>query len=293
MQQKVRKAIFPVGGLGTRFLPATKAMPKEMLPIVDKPLIQYAVEEAKAAGIEEFIFVTGRGKAAIEDHFDFSYELEKTLAARGKQDVLAAVSDIPLDPGQIAYVRQQVPKGLGHAVWCARNLVGDEPFAVLLADDLVKAARPCLAQMMDVWEGLGGNLVAAMEIPAADTSRYGILDVASDDGKIVRAKGLVEKPSPEQAPSRLSIIGRYILDPSVMVELGRQDLGAGGEIQLTDAMARTLERIPFHGLRFEGRRFDCGSKVGFVEATVAFAMEHPETAEAMPGLLNAMLQRSR
>ncbi len=293
MQHKVRKAIFPVGGLGTRFLPATKAMPKEMLPIVDKPLIQYAVEEARAAGIEEFIFVTGRGKAAIEDHFDFSYELEKTLAERGKQEVLAAVSDIPLDPGQIAYVRQQVPKGLGHAVWCARNLVGDEPFAVLLADDLVKAATPCLAQMMDVWEGLGGNLVAAMEIPAADTSRYGILDVARDDGKIVRAKGLVEKPSPEQAPSRLSIIGRYILDPSVMVELGRQDLGAGGEIQLTDAMARTLDRIPFHGLRFEGRRFDCGSKVGFVEATVAFAMEHPETAEAMPDLLSALLHRSR
>ncbi|MET4804926.1 UTP--glucose-1-phosphate uridylyltransferase GalU [Limibacillus sp. MBR-115] len=293
MQHKVRKAIFPVGGLGTRFLPATKAMPKEMLPIVDKPLIQYAVEEARAAGIEEFIFVTGRGKAAIEDHFDFSYELEKTLAERGKQEVLAAVSEIPLDPGQIAYVRQQVPKGLGHAVWCARNLVGDEPFAVLLADDLVKAATPCLAQMMDVWEGLGGNLVAAMEIPAADTSRYGILDVAWDDGKIVRAKGLVEKPSPEQAPSRLSIIGRYILDPSVMVELGRQDLGAGGEIQLTDAMARTLDRIPFHGLRFEGRRFDCGSKVGFVEATVAFAMEHPETAEAMPDLLSALLHRSR
>ncbi|MBB3064431.1 UTP--glucose-1-phosphate uridylyltransferase GalU [Limibacillus halophilus] len=293
MQHKVRKAIFPVGGLGTRFLPATKAMPKEMLPIVDKPLIQYAVEEARAAGIEEFIFVTGRGKAAIEDHFDFSYELEKTLAERGKQEVLAAVSEIPLDPGQIAYVRQQVPKGLGHAVWCARNLVGDEPFAVLLADDLVKAATPCLAQMMDVWEGLGGNLVAAMEIPAADTSRYGILDVAWDDGKIISAKGLVEKPSPEQAPSRLSIIGRYILDPSVMVELGRQDLGAGGEIQLTDAMARTLDRIPFHGLRFEGRRFDCGSKVGFVEATVAFAMEHPETAEAMPDLLSALLHRSR
>ena len=286
MTAKLRKAIFPVGGLGTRFLPATKSMPKEMLPIVDKPLIQYAVEEAKAAGIEEFIFVTGRGKGAIEDHFDHSYELQETLAERGKTEMLALVKDMLLEPGQVAYIRQQEPLGLGHAVWCARNVVGNEPFAVLLADDLVKSQTPCLKQMSELWQELGGNLVAAMEVPREHTSRYGILDVVSDDGRCARAKGLVEKPAPEDAPSTLSIIGRYILHPDVMLELDNQEAGAGGEIQLTDAMARTLDRLPFHGYRFEGRRFDCGSKAGFVEATLSYAMEHEETKDAMPEMLS-------
>ena len=272
MRRRVRKAIFPVGGLGTRFLPATKALPKEMLPVVDKPLIQYAVEEARAAGIEELIFVTGRGKSAIEDHFDHSFELQDALAARGKKEELKLVEMIVPKPGRIAYTRQIEPLGLGHAVWCARNLVGDEPFAVLLADDLVLAERPCLVQMMDVYARTGGNLVAVMDVPREHTSRYGILDVVSDAGSLAEAQGLVEKPAPAVAPSTLSIIGRYILHPEVFAELDRQERGAGGEIQLTDAMARTIGRIPFHGLRFLGTRFDCGSKAGFLEANIAFAL---------------------
>ncbi|MEJ1994801.1 MAG: UTP--glucose-1-phosphate uridylyltransferase GalU [Limibacillus sp.] len=286
MTKALRKAIFPVGGLGTRFLPATKSMPKEMLPIVDKPLIQYAVEEAKAAGIEEFIFITGRGKGAIEDHFDHSYELQETLAERGKHEMLALTKEMLLEPGQVAYIRQQEPLGLGHAVWCARNVIGDEPFAVLLADDLVKSDTPCLKQMVDLWGEVGGNLVAAMEVPREHTSRYGILDVVEDDGRLARAKGLVEKPKPEDAPSTLSIIGRYILQPAVMKELGSQEAGAGGEIQLTDAMARTLDRVAFNGYRFEGTRYDCGSKAGFVEATLAYASEHEEIRDALPGILS-------
>ncbi len=286
MSKVLRKAIFPVGGLGTRFLPATKSMPKEMLPIVDKPLIQYAVEEARAAGIEEFIFVTGRGKGAIEDHFDHSYELQHTLAERGKDEMVALTQEMLLEPGQVAYIRQQEPMGLGHAVWCARNFVGDEPFAVVLADDLVKAGTPCLKQMVDLWHEVGGNLVAAMEVPREHTSRYGILDVVEDDGRLARAQGLVEKPKPEEAPSTLSIIGRYVLQPEVMQELGSQEAGAGGEIQLTDAMARTLDRVAFHGYRFEGTRYDCGSKAGFVEATLAYASEHEEVRDALPGILS-------
>lgn len=286
MTKALRKAIFPVGGLGTRFLPATKSMPKEMLPIVDKPLIQYAVEEAKAAGIEEFIFITGRGKGAIEDHFDHSYELQETLAERGKHEMLALTKEMLLAPGQVAYIRQQEPLGLGHAVWCARNVIGDAPFAVLLADDLVKSDTPCLKQMVDLWAEVGGNLVAAMEVPREQTSRYGILDVVEDDGRLARAKGLVEKPKPEDAPSTLSIIGRYILQPAVMEELGSQEAGAGGEIQLTDAMARTLDRVAFNGYRFEGTRYDCGSKAGFVEATLAYASEHEEIRDALPGILS-------
>ena len=286
MTKALRKAIFPVGGLGTRFLPATKSMPKEMLPIVDKPLIQYAVEEAKAAGIEEFIFITGRGKGSIEDHFDHSYELQETLAERGKHEMLALTKEMLLAPGQVAYIRQQEPLGLGHAVWCARNVIGDAPFAVLLADDLVKSDTPCLKQMVDLWAEVGGNLVAAMEVPREHTSRYGILDVVEDDGRLARAKGLVEKPKPADAPSTLSIIGRYILQPAVMEELGSQKAGAGGEIQLTDAMARTLDRVAFNGYRFEGTRYDCGSKAGFVEATLAYASEHEEIRDALPGILS-------
>jgi UTP--glucose-1-phosphate uridylyltransferase len=272
MIKRVRKAIFPVGGLGTRFLPATKAMPKEMLPVVDKPLIQYAVEEAQAAGIEEFIFVTGRDKTAIEDHFDHSFELEHTLDARGKSKELDALRRWVPKPGTTAYTRQQEPLGLGHAVWCARNLVGDEPFAVLLADDLILARTACLKQMVDAHEEVRGNMIAVMDVSRDHVSRYGILKPGRDDGRLVEVKGLVEKPSPDKAPSTLAVIGRYILEPSVFEHLGRQNRGAGGEIQLTDAMAILIGGSPFHGLRFEGKRFDCGDKVGFFEANLAFAL---------------------
>ncbi len=281
----LRKALFPVGGLGTRFLPATKAMPKEMLPVVDKPVIQYAVEEARAAGIEEFIFVTGRGKTAIEDHFDHSWELHDSLQARGKSAELEEIERLLPTPGQVAYTRQQEPLGLGHAVWCARNLVGDEPFAVLLADDLILSDQPCLKQMAEVYNKIGGNVAAVMDVPREQTSRYGILDVVSDDGRLAAVKGLVEKPAPEAAPSTLSIIGRYILQPEIFDELDRQEKGAGGEVQLTDAMARTIGRIPFHGFRFEGTRFDCGNKAGFLEANIAFALARPDLAPELTEIL--------
>jgi len=287
MGLRVRKAVFPVGGLGTRFLPATKAMPKEMLPVVDKPLIQYAVEEARAAGIEEFIFVTGRGKTVMEDHFDHPYEMTATLNERGKKTELGQISDWMPDAGQISYTRQQRPLGLGHAVWCARHLVGDEPFAVLLADDLIQAETPCLKQMVDAHGETGGNVVAVMEVPREHTKRYGVLDVAKDDGRLVEVKGLVEKPDPSVAPSNLSIIGRYILLPEVFEILSRTERGAGNEIQLTDAMATMIGTKPFHGLRFEGRRFDCGDKAGFLDATVAFALARPELADAMRSILRS------
>jgi UTP--glucose-1-phosphate uridylyltransferase len=283
--RKVRKAIFPVGGLGTRFLPATKAMPKEMLPVVDKPLIQYAVEEARDAGIEEFIFVTGRGKEAIEDHFDHSGELQNALLSRGKDDLWALIKDIPLGPGRIAYTRQPEPLGLGHAVWCARALINGEPFAVLLADDLILSDQPCLKQMIEAYEDLGGSMVAVMDVPREHTSRYGILDPISDDGRLVQVRGVVEKPKPAMAPSNLAIIGRYILDPQVLNHLERQERGAGGEIQLTDALADVIGEQPFHGLRFEGRRFDCGDKVGFLEANIAFALDRDDMADAVRRIL--------
>ncbi len=289
-QRPVRKAVFPVGGLGTRFLPATKAMPKEMLPVVDKPLIQYAVEEAAAAGVEEFIFVTGRGKSAIEDHFDHSWELQESLTARGKTAELAEIQSWLPAPGQVAYTRQQEPLGLGHAVWCARHLVGEEPFAVLLADDIVLSKTPCLKQMVEVYGQVGGNLVAVMDVPREHTLRYGVLDVVKDDGRLALAKGLVEKPAPEVAPSTLSIIGRYILQPEVFHELDRREKGAGGEIQLTDAMARTIGRIDFHGLRFEGARFDCGSKAGFLEASIAFALGRPDLGDEMAEIVQRYAQ---
>jgi len=287
MPQAIRKAVFPVGGLGTRFLPATKAMPKEMLPVVDKPLIQYAVEEAQAAGIEEFIFVTGRAKSAIEDHFDRSYELELTLRERGKDAQIAALSAWLPDPGQIAYTRQQDPLGLGHAVWCARNLVGDEPFAVLLADDLILAERPCLAQMVDAYRREEGTYVAVMDVPREHTNRYGILDIAAESGRLVKIKGVVEKPEPAAAPSTLSIIGRYILPPEVFGHLSQTQRGAGGEIQLTDALARLIgsRNRPFFGLRFDGRRFDCGDKVGFLQANIAFALARPDLADDVRDIL--------
>ncbi|MCC7271793.1 MAG: UTP--glucose-1-phosphate uridylyltransferase GalU [Alphaproteobacteria bacterium] len=285
MSRRVRTAVFPVGGLGTRFLPATKSMPKEMLPVVDKPLIQYAVEEAWEAGIEQLVFVTGRGKAAIEDHFDSSYELNVTLKERGKDELLDELNRGVPRPGQICYTRQQQPLGLGHAVWCARELVGDAPFAVLLADDLILAKKGCLAQMVDAHAKAGGNMVAVMEVPQAHTSRYGIVSPGADDGRLVAVRGLVEKPRPELSPSRLAVIGRYILEPEVFLHLGRMERGAGNEIQLTDAMAKMIGVLPFHGLRFDGRRFDCGDKVGFLEANIAFALERGDMADAVRAFL--------
>jgi UTP--glucose-1-phosphate uridylyltransferase len=287
MAKAVRKAIFPVGGLGTRFLPATKAMPKEMLPVVDKPLIQYAVEEARAAGIEQFIFVTGRGKTAIEDHFDYSAELHHTLISRDKHDLWKLLEPTMMPAGQVAYTRQPEPLGLGHAVWCARDLIRDEPFAVLLADDLILSQAPCLKQMVEAHAKVGGNMVAVMDVARDHTSRYGIVDPSSDDGHLVGVKGLVEKPRPANAPSTLAVIGRYILQPEVFFNLDRQERGAGGEIQLTDALADLLGIMPFHGLRFEGRRFDCGDKVGFLEANIAFALERPDMGGQVRDILKS------
>jgi UTP--glucose-1-phosphate uridylyltransferase len=290
MHKRVRKAVFPVAGLGTRFLPATKAMPKEMLPIVDKPLIHYAVEEAKAAGIEQFFFVTSRAKGAIDDHFDRAFELEETLRERGKNDLLAELEAGLPEPGQIAYTRQQTPLGLGHAVWCARALVGDEPFAVLLADDLMVCDTPCLTQMVDAYEKIGGNVVAIIEVPRAHTSRYGVLDVVDDDGRLVRARGVVEKPDPAEAPSTSTIIGRYIIQPEIFVHLRNAQPGSGGEIQLTDALAKLIvEGQAFHGLRFEGKRYDCGDKLGFLEATIALGLQHPELGPGLRRILRASL----
>ena len=282
----LRKAIFPVAGLGTRFLPATKAIPKEMLPIVDKPLIQYAVEEARAAGIEQFIFVTGRGKSALEDHFDLAPELNDTLRRRGKQAELEAATAMMSAAGEIICVRQPEAKGLGHAVWCARHLIGDEPVAVLLPDDLILADPPCLRQMADAHRQLGGNLIAVMEVAAEHTSRYGVLDPGRAEGRLVEVKGLVEKPKPAEAPSRLAVIGRYILEPKVFSLLDRHEVGAGGEIQLTDALARLIGGAPFHGFRFEGERFDCGDKAGFLAATVAYALRRPDLGPAMRDILS-------
>jgi len=279
MTGPIRKAVLPVGGLGTRFLPATKAIPKEMLPVVDKPLIQYGVEEARKAGIEEIIFVTSRGKSALEDHFDYHFELMETLEARGKTAEMKLATAMTPAAGKISYTRQPEALGLGHAVWCARNLVGREPFAVILPDDLVLHPEGCLAQLVAAYAQVGGNLVAVEDVPREHTNRYGILDVIEDDGRLAKAKGLVEKPDPKEAPSTLSIIGRYILQPEVFDELDRQDKGAGGEIQLTDAMARTIGSQPFHGLRFEGRRYDCGSKAGFLEANIAYALERDDLRE--------------
>ncbi len=288
----VRKAIFPVGGLGARFLPATKAMPKEMLPVVDKPLIQYAVEEAKAAGIEQFIFVTGRGKSAIEDHFDHSYELHDTLSGRGKRKELGMIDGLLPVPGQVAYIRQQHPAGLGHAVWCARHLAAGEPVAVLLADDMVMAKTPCLKQMVDAYNKVGGNLVAVMDVPREHTNRYGVLKPGKIDGPLTEVKGLVEKPKPAEAPSTLSIIGRYILQPLVFDLLAEQKPGAGNEIQLTDALARMIGHGPFNGFRFEGTRFDCGDKAGFIEATIAYGLRHETIGSAVRDIIRDYASRN-
>ncbi|MRX50926.1 NTP transferase domain-containing protein [Paracoccus sp. S-4012] len=274
MSQKVTKAIFPVAGLGTRFLPATKSIPKEIMTLVDRPLIQYAIDEARAAGIEEFIFVTSRGKGALEDYFDHSHELEASLKARGKAELLKVLQATNMDSGAIAYVRQHKALGLGHAVWCARRLMApDEPFAVLLTDDVILGEPPCLQQMIEAYAETGGSMVATMEVAPEKTSSYGVLDVAEDMGAIVRARGLVEKPPAGAAPSNLAVIGRYILAPTVMQNLHHTQEGSGGEIQLTDAIADELAagRDVF-GLRFRGQRYDCGSKAGFLQATVAFGL---------------------
>ena len=285
MIKPLRKAVLPVAGLGTRFLPATKATAKEMLPVVDKPLIQYAVDEARAAGIEQFCMVTGRGKTALVEHFDIAYELEATLRERGKHDALKMLHDAALEPGSINTVRQQVPLGLGHAIWCARAFIGDDPFAILLPDDLVLSDTPCLKQLADVYARTGGNVVAVTEVPQDQTNKYGILKTGADDGRLVDVLGLVEKPEPADAPSNLSVIGRYVLMPEVIGFLSRMERGAGNEVQLTDAMAKLIGTQPFHGLRFEGRRFDCGDKVGFLEAQIAFALKRPDLADAVRAFL--------
>ncbi|NNG03915.1 MAG: UTP--glucose-1-phosphate uridylyltransferase GalU [Inquilinus sp.] len=289
MTRPVRKAVFPVAGLGTRSLPATKTIPKEMLCVVDKPVIQYAVEEAKAAGIEEFVFVTSRGKSALEDHFDRQFELEESLRARGKDDALAAVRGAELPPGRYGFVRQAEPLGLGHAVWCAQAMIGDEPFAVLLPDEVFRGPVSVLKQMVDVYDRLGGNVLAVREVEPALTARYGILAVGGDDGRVAEVTGLVEKPKPKDAPSNLSIVGRYILQPEVFDHLGRHETGAGGEIQLTDAMARLIGGQPFHGTRFEGDRFDCGDKAEFVAANVAFALDRADLADGVRASVSAIL----
>ena len=291
MTKPVRKAIFPVGGLGLRFLPATKAVPKEMLPVVDKPLIQYAVEEAQAAGVELFIFVTGGGMSAIESHFDCANELHGARARRGQGGAPETVAPPAPTPGQFVYVRQPEPLGLGHAVWCARHLVGDEPVAVLLPDDLILAATPCLKQMTDVFARVGGNLVAVMDVPREQTRRYGVLRVGRENGRLVEVEGLVEKPEPERAPSTLSIIGRYILQPEIFALLEDQPPGAGGEVQLTDALARAMAVSPLRGYRFEGTRFDGGDKAGLFEAGLAYALRHETLGPAARRLVRDYARR--
>lgn len=282
----VRKAVFPVGGLGTRFLPATKAIPKEMLPVVDRPLIQYAVDEAREAGIEEMIFVTGRGKSAIEDHFDIAHELETTMHARGKS--LDAIEGTRFRPGDVAYVRQQEPIGLGHAIWCARYIVNDEPFAIFLPDELMLGEPGCMKQMVDAYHQVGGNIVCGFEVPDDQTHNYGVIDPGEEKGALVEVKGLVEKPPQGQAPSNLMIPGRYILQPEVMRVLENQGRGAGNEIQLTDAMAQMIGKQPFHAYRFAGRRFDCGSKAGFINANIALALDHAEIADEVRAFVKTL-----
>lgn len=286
MKRKVTKAVFPVAGMGTRFLPATKSIPKEILSLVDRPLIQYAIDEAREAGIQEFIFVTSRGKSALEDYFDRAPELEKKLKEKKKTDLIEALAETNMDSGAIAYVRQHEALGLGHAVWCARRLIGNEPFAVLLPDDVISGEVGCLKQMVEAYEETGGNMVAAMQVSNENISSYGVLDVAEDRGSVVSVKGMVEKPPAGEAPSNLAVIGRYILTPNVLRNLHRLKRGAGGEIQLTDAIATEIgESENVTGFRFQGQRYDCGSKAGFLQATVAFGLERPELRDEFRAFL--------
>ncbi|MCP1170260.1 UTP--glucose-1-phosphate uridylyltransferase GalU [Limimaricola litoreus] len=290
MTKRVTKAVFPVAGLGTRFLPATKSVPKEIMTLVDKPLIQYAIDEARAAGIEEFIFVTARGKSALEDYFDHAPELESRLSEDGKDKLLDVLKSTYMPSGAIAYIRQHQALGLGHAVWCARNLIGDEPFAVILPDDVIAAEKPCLQQMVEAHRETGGCMVAAMEVPNERTSSYGILDVEPGQGDAMKVRGMVEKPKPADAPSNLAVIGRYILSPEVMGHLDSVEKGAGGEIQLTDAIAREIAGPRgVHGFRFSGERYDCGSKAGFLQATVAFGLAREELRDEFGQYLQEMV----
>lgn len=287
---KVRKAIFPVGGLGTRFLPATKAMPKEMLPILDKPLIQYAFEEARNAGIEQFIFVTGRNKHIISDHFDHAYELEKVLSENDKKHLLELARGWLPEAGSIAYTRQQQPLGLGHAVYCARNFVGNEPFAVLLADEIfISEKKSLLQEMAELYEETGGNIIGVADVDMEEVSRYGIITPEKDDGKVIKITAMVEKPSPENAPSNISIVGRYILQPEIFNHLAEGKKGKGGEVQLTDSMAAMLKDSVFHGVRFKGERYDCGHRRGWLKANIAFAIRdkamHSDIVEMLKGFV--------
>jgi len=284
MPNRVSKAVFPVAGLGTRLLPATKSIPKEMITVVDRPLIQYAVDEAREAGIEELIFVTGRGKSALVDYFDQAFELEAMLREKGKSLDVLAPSDAKF--GEVVTVRQQQPLGLGHAVWCTRHIVGNEPFAVLLPDELMFGTPGCLAQMIEAYERVGGNIVAALEVPASETHKYGVIDPGASDGRLTEIRGMVEKPLPGKAPSNLMLPGRYILQPEVMRELDAQERGAGGEIQLTDAMAKLIGKQPFHAYRFDGERYDCGSAAGFVIANLAMSLKRADVAPAITDFLS-------
>lgn len=289
MTRKVTKAIFPVAGLGTRFLPATKSVPKEIMTLVDRPLVQYAIDEARAAGIEEFIFVTSRGKSALEDYFDQRPYLEDELRKKGKDKLLEVLETTNMESGAVAYIRQSQALGLGHAVWCARRLIHDEPFAVILPDDVIAAEKPCLQQMVEAYQETGGSMVAAMEVPPEKVSAYGVLDVAEDMGSVVSVKGMVEKPPAGTEPSNLAVIGRYILSPNVLTTLDKKETGAGGEIQLTDAIAREItEGRGVYGLRFNGERFDCGSKAGFLQATVAFGLSRPELRSELMEFLQSV-----
>jgi UTP--glucose-1-phosphate uridylyltransferase len=291
MVNRVAKAVFPVAGFGTRFLPATKSVPKEILPLVDRPLIQYAIDEARAAGIDEFIFVTSRGKSALEDYFDSAPELEQALRDGGKDALLGLLKQTDMESGAVAYVRQQERRGLGHAVWCARHLIGDEPFAVILPDDVIDAATPCLRQMVDAYAEVGGNMVATMEVPTDSVSSYGILDIDGPAGPVMPVRGMVEKPKPEVAPSNMAVIGRYILTPQILRNLEDVEAGAGGEIQLTDAIAREITaRGDVCGFRFKGRRFDCGSKAGYLQATVAFGIARPELRDEFLDFLRTVTE---
>ncbi|MEO3479597.1 UTP--glucose-1-phosphate uridylyltransferase GalU [Phaeobacter sp. CAU 1743] len=290
MRKKVTKAIFPVAGLGTRFLPATKSVPKEIMTLVDRPLVQYAIDEAREAGIKEFIFVTSRGKGALEDYFDQSPMLEQELRKKGKDALLETLKQTNMESGAIAYIRQHQALGLGHAVWCARRLIANEPFAVILPDDVIAAETPCLKQMVEAYSETGGNMVAAMEVAPEKAGAYGVLDVKNDMGSVVEARGMVEKPAMGEAPSNLAVIGRYILEPSVLRNLNKMKQGAGGEIQLTDAIARDIEKdVPVYGYRFRGQRFDCGSKAGFLQATVSFALAREELRDELLGYLNGVI----
>jgi len=290
MRRRVTKAVFPVAGLGTRFLPATKSVPKEIMTLVDRPLIQYAIDEARAAGIKEFIFVTSRGKSALEDYFDHAPELEATLRKAGKEDLLEALKATNMESGAIAYIRQHRAMGLGHAVWCGRRLIGNEPFAVILPDDVIAAEKPCLQQMMEAYEETGGCMVAAMEVPPHKAASYGMLDIKEDMGTIVSVKGMVEKPAADQSPSNLAVIGRYILTPHVLQNLNQIKPTAGGELQLTDAIAQEIIKgRNVFGYRFRGERFDCGSKAGFLQATVAFGLARPDLRDEFADYLYEML----